>query len=293
MRRFGKAAGGWRWAPALWIFLTAPAGALQILEAVDHAELSAEISSREVSRIALEGDRIARVVQSGRAYTLEHDPVRGDLYLYPGEAGPGGPAVATAPPASRAPAISGAPAPLTLYLGTEKGLTYRLTLTPVERASAQILIRNRAASGSDTVPVESRGPGRESAIVALIGAVARREPLPGYVVVPASNVSERDGKNSEAARSAGQRRNGVRPIETWRGPRFTARVLAISDSDPGDAPDLAAVRGPGAVAAWMSDPAGGGAARESAAHGRAAGSVATTTRLAVVVEATGFPEAAP
>ncbi|MXW92132.1 MAG: hypothetical protein F4114_17035 [Rhodospirillaceae bacterium] len=43
--------------------LPAPAVAMQLLEAVDHAELAAEISATEVNRIALIGDRIARVVR--------------------------------------------------------------------------------------------------------------------------------------------------------------------------------------------------------------------------------------
>ena len=65
----------------------APAWALQILEASDHAELVAEISDSDVNRIALDGDRVSRVIQSPGGYTVEHDAVRGDLYLYPEAAG--------------------------------------------------------------------------------------------------------------------------------------------------------------------------------------------------------------
>ena len=116
-----------------------PAQALQIIEAVDHAELTAEVSSTEVNRIALDGDRVARVIRSPGGFTVEHDPVRGDLYLYPGP-GVGGPATVICAAAARASA-------LTLYLGTERGFTYRLSLTVAERDSAQILIRNSAAGG--------------------------------------------------------------------------------------------------------------------------------------------------
>ncbi len=45
--------------------------AMQILEAVDHAELAAEISATGVNRIALAGDRIARVVRSPDGYAVE------------------------------------------------------------------------------------------------------------------------------------------------------------------------------------------------------------------------------
>ncbi len=126
-----------------------PAQALQIIDAVDHAELTAEVSSTEVNRVALDGDRVARVIQSPGGFTVEHDPVRGDLYLYPtGALGAVGDALSRAPfaaaPAARAPALR-APAQ-TLYLGTERGFTYRLSLTIAERDSAQMLIRNAATS---------------------------------------------------------------------------------------------------------------------------------------------------
>ncbi len=45
-------------------FMAPPAAAMQILDAADHAELAAEISATQVNRIALHGDRIARVVRS-------------------------------------------------------------------------------------------------------------------------------------------------------------------------------------------------------------------------------------
>ena len=85
-------------------------------------------------------DRVSRVIQSPGGFTVEHDPVRGDLYLYPDA----GTAFAGAP--DNLPAPAGAAAPVTLYLGTEQGFTYRLSLTVVSRDSAQILIRNAAVA---------------------------------------------------------------------------------------------------------------------------------------------------
>ena len=110
---------------------SATAWALQVLEASDHAELAAEISDTDVNRIALDGDRVSRVIQSPGGFTVEHDPVRGDLYLYPDTA-----------------AFGPERAPATLYLGTEQGFTYRLSLSVVSRNSAQILIRNAAVTAS-------------------------------------------------------------------------------------------------------------------------------------------------
>ena len=110
--------------------LAAPVSALamQILDAADHAELAAEISATNVNRIALAGDRIAKVVRSPDGFAVEHDAVSGDIYLRPA----GGPPVT--------PEADGIKS-VTLFIGTEKGFTYRLTLMPAARDSAQILIR--------------------------------------------------------------------------------------------------------------------------------------------------------
>ena len=65
-----------------------PAAAMQILDAADHAELAVEISATDVNRIALHGDRIAKVVRSPDGFAVEHDASSGDLYLRPAGAGP-------------------------------------------------------------------------------------------------------------------------------------------------------------------------------------------------------------
>ncbi len=180
-----------------------PAVAIQILEAADHAELSAQISATNVNRIALHGDRIARLVRAPDGFAVEHDAASGDLYLRPAGEGfaEGG--------------------PVTLFIGTERGFTYRLTLTPAARDSAQILIRNAAvlpdaASGAPA----SASDAHIAALVGLVRSVARREPVPGY------------GIETGHGPSAG----GLTLIETWRGPRLAALVFeaarpASSDAD--------------------------------------------------------------
>ena len=72
------------------------------------AEHSAEISTTGVNRIALLGDRIAKVVRAPDGYAVEHDGASGDLYLRP-----------SAPAASR----DRAGGPITLFIGTEQGFT--------------------------------------------------------------------------------------------------------------------------------------------------------------------------
>ena len=52
---------------------------MQVLEAVDHAELEAQVPAGGVVRIALGHDRIARVIRGADGFAVEHDPGSGDL----------------------------------------------------------------------------------------------------------------------------------------------------------------------------------------------------------------------
>ena len=193
--------------------LAAPAAAMQILDAADHAEIAAEISATGINRIALAGDRIAKVVRPPDGYAVEHDARSGDLYLRPS-----------------APAASGGMAgdPVTLFVGTEKGFTYRLTLTPSDRDSAQILIRN-----ADTLPTAAAqnsvivGEPHIAALVRLVRAVARREALPDYSI--------ETGPARSPIRANGPSADGLTLIETWRGPRLAALVFEAADPASEDA----------------------------------------------------------
>ena len=217
------------WA-ALLSCMPVPAQAMQVLDAVDHAELEAEISDRAVSRIALAGDRIARIIRGPDGFVVEHNAARGDVYLRPGDVPNGFPGGVV----SREP--------LTLFVGTAAGFTYRLALTVARRGSAQILIRNAAAASRADVA----GPRRVGLLVALVRGVIRRQPLPGYAIEAAGG-----------ARGV----NGLRPVETWRGPRFTARVLEAEAGSDSDAEVLAKGLPADTAAVWAgpegSAPSGG------------------------------------
>ena len=204
-----------------------PAAAMQMLEAADHAELEAAVSATGVSRVALADDRIQRIIRSPGGFDVEHDAASGDLYLRP---------LAAPDPGWDEHPVD--PLPLTLFLGTEQGFTYRLTLIPDERPSAQVLIRNAAAAAGPTVPAPAgvTRAARIAELVRLVRASARRETLPGYVV--------------EAGRPGSG--TGLPVIEAWRGTRFTAHVLAAGpDTEAGR---LAARFGTGVAAVWVSSP---------------------------------------
>ncbi len=230
--------------------VAAPATAMQVLEAVDHAELVAEISAAEVNRIALIGDRIARVVRAPDGFAVEHDAASGDLWLRRtgSQGGSGHPGTGSDP--------------VTLFIGTEKGFTYRLTLTSSDRGAAQILIRNAdllpdmAQGVDDAGPTLASGP-HIAALVRLVRAVARREPLPGYEILAGLARTQIRAGNAPAA--------GVRLIETWRGPRFRALVLeadrlpsASVEGPAGLAGTIGNSLAPGRVAAlWLAAPGSG------------------------------------
>ena len=216
----------------------APALAMQILEATDHAELAAEISATGVNRIALAGDRIAKVVRAPDGFSVEHDAASGDLYLRPAQSSPS--------------AETAGHDPITLFVGTERGFTYRLTLTPSDRDSAQILIRNAEAlpGSSETVaaPAANSDP-QVAALVRLVRAAARRDLPPGYAVHA----------------GGGSLSGGIRLIETWRSPRLAALVFEAArpapegaDGPAGLAGTIANLPGIGRVAAlWLAPPGTG------------------------------------
>ena len=243
-----------------------PAGhALQVLEAADHAELEAEISATALNRVALENDRIARVMQAPGGLLVEHDPVRGDIYvraIAPAGAGAGGSDSGQSPVRE----------PLTLYLGTERGLTYRLSLRAIERDSAQILIRNTAVAGiAHGEGIAGAGDAYASDLVELIRAAASNAPPPGYLVVSGSGAAHvgpavgssavggpavgrlLDGSPAARSASAGGQGMSVTLIETWRGRRYRVRVLSVAAGADLDARALAAGAGTGVLAAWVSE----------------------------------------
>ena len=237
--------------------LPLPAAAMQILDAADHAELRAEISATGVNRIALHGDRIAKVVRAPDGFAVEHDAGSGDLYLRP------------AGPRAKIPASEADPyAPVTLFIGTEKGFTYRLTLTPADRESAQILIRNADMTEAGPVPAAKPAGGAHiAALVRLVRAVARREPLPGYEIHAGNGLSL----------------SGFGVIETWRGPRFRALVLEAAPL-PAAAGDNATAGLAGTIGELP------GASRVIALWLAAPGTGPSGGRLAVAVtEVTGEP----
>lgn len=246
-------------AALLILKLTTPAMALQVLDAVDHAELEAVISSSQVSRIALVDDRIERVVRGPDGFELEHDPHRGDIYLKPSFKplrGAGSEARKNGEEQGHpgVPARPAAEPERTLFIGTEKGFTYRLKLKVEDRDSAQILIRSfqvQSAGAGETLADEKsrrRGDPRIGELTALVRAVANRTPISSYSIATGG--------------WADTHVNGLSVVEVWRGPRFTAEVVELVGTelemtDAGVLAERFGARGRNVAAAWVAEPGTG------------------------------------
>lgn len=237
-----------------------PARALQVLDAVDHAELVAEVSATSVNRIALENDRIERVIRGPDGFEIEHDPTRGDIFLKPqnpevgemvaGEAekkwGPPGMFGGVVPTSGDSTNATGETGK-TLFLGSEKGFTYRLTLQVEDRGSAQILIRNidlfhAQASGAGGLGYGGRtgvavetGDGYIGELTGLVRAIVNRRPLPGFSIFPGGGEKTRAEELSV--------------VEVWQGPGLTAQVVELVDAPN---PELEKT-GAGGLAEWYGD----------------------------------------
>ena len=224
-------------------FATEASTGTRILEAADHAELAAEVSADGIVRVALVDDRIARVIRTPGGFAVDHDASSGDIYLRPA-------------PDSAAPQAS-----MALFVGSENGFTYRLTLIPTARGPAQILIRGPEAERPSPPPTVL-GDTRVAAITGLIRAVAGGVLPEGYSV-------EADDHDPGALAE-------IVALEVWRGPQFDAEVFALGADAPMDAPALAARLSRSVVAVWVSGPAAG-----IPANGRfVAGRVAVVVREA-------------
>ncbi|MDE0282051.1 MAG: type-F conjugative transfer system secretin TraK [Gammaproteobacteria bacterium] len=233
----------------------APAMALQVLDAVDHAELTAVVSASHVSRIALVEDRIERVVRGPDGFELEHDPHRGDIYLKPQNRL--GREAWEFQEERGHPGVPGIPDPeleKTLFIGTEKGFTYRLKLKVEDRDSAQILIRSSQArsAGAGEAPKDERtgwqSDPRIGELTGLVRAVANRTPISGYSIAKGGWVDTHV--------------NGLSVVEVWRGPRFTAEVVEMAGTelettDAGGLAERLGARGLSVAAAWIVEPGTG------------------------------------
>jgi conjugal transfer pilus assembly protein TraK len=122
--------------PFAWLLplalATSPAAlALQVVDARDGETVLAKVSRKEVTRIAIERDRIRKVTGNAGEFLLEKDEESGEIFIRP-----------TAPDSTK---------PINVFLGTTRS-TIALLLQPVDMPAESIVIRD----SRDALPEASR-----------------------------------------------------------------------------------------------------------------------------------------
>lgn len=137
---------------SLLLFASVQAHALQILDVSDGATAFAKISSGEITRLTVNNGRIASwQVPKGRL-VLQKNAKTGDLYVRP----------------------LNREEPVSLFLTSESGSTYAITLQPVSMPSETIVLRE---SGRTVAPAAEQAGERSEGIKAfMLAMVADRLP---------------------------------------------------------------------------------------------------------------------
>ena len=116
--------------------LADPARALQIVEAHDGETVLGKISRKDVTRIAVEHDRIRKVTGNAGEFVLEKDDEKGQVFIRPAD-----------PHSTK---------PINVFVASEHG-TVALLLQPVDTPSDTIVIRERTVSARAPSRLESSG----------------------------------------------------------------------------------------------------------------------------------------
>ncbi len=140
--------------------LSAPASALQTLEARDGETVLARISQKEVTRITFEKGRIRKVTGNAGEFVLEKDEEKGQIFIRP--------------------ASAESTKPINLFISSDQG-TVALLLQPIDAPSDTIVIREvrGPARGASR---EARSPLHVRTIKNLLLAMAT-DALPGDMQV--------------------------------------------------------------------------------------------------------------
>lgn len=135
--------------------------ALQIRSAVDNETTTAKVSSVDVTRIFVQGDRISSVKGVKGAYTRENDEANGEIYIQP-----------TSSYQRRA---------FTMLIDTEKGRHFTLLLTPISSPAETLMLVPKGV-GRESAGRFERSNTYESTISHLIRAMRRGQVPSGYSV---------------------------------------------------------------------------------------------------------------
>lgn len=180
------------------------------------------ISSKEVNRIAFEGDRIKSLFKSDGDFTYDNDEQTGEIFIRPER--------------------DGSRKPLSFFVTTEQGGTYQLLLTPADVPSASVVLRPVNLNMAEARAWEGEAPYQQT-LAALLKAIVTGQPPKGYVqdfktenlrlgdFLVARRVARMEGANYRATafRIVNQ---SSEPAEFSENQLFRSGVLAVSISAP-------------------------------------------------------------
>lgn len=129
------------------LFAARPAYALQVLDVSDGATVFAKISAEDITRLTINNGRIASWQVPKGKLTMQKNAKTGDLYVRP----------------------LNREMPVSLFVTSESGATYALTLQPVAMPSETIVIRE---PGRTTSSFAEKAGSRSDAIKAFMLAMA-------------------------------------------------------------------------------------------------------------------------
>jgi len=141
--------------------LSAQTFALQLKSVVDNETTSAKISSVDVTRIFVQGDRIKSLKGIKGAYTRENDEKNGEVYIQP-------------LPAYQHSAF-------TVLIETEKGRHFTLLLNPVAVPSESLMLVPKGVGSEQAARFETSEP-YQLTLAHLIQAMTKNSVPEGYQV---------------------------------------------------------------------------------------------------------------
>lgn len=147
----------------VYSFLVGQGYALQVKPVKDDQSVSAKISSKELSRIFVKGDRIQATRGINGTYELIKDEKQGMVFVKP-----------TPYFANR---------PFNLFITTENGHTYNLLLVPMDIPAENIQLRPLSPSIKLAEHWEKNSPYVEK-LIQLMNSMVNQEEPDGYAIIP-------------------------------------------------------------------------------------------------------------
>jgi conjugal transfer pilus assembly protein TraK len=143
---------------AALLLLTSPSYALQIKTAIDNEPISANIASQELSRIFIDGDRIASVTGVNGTYLLQNDEQQGAIFIKP-----------TFSYLTQRKANAAQSQTLNIFVATESGHNFILELRPQNIPAETIMLKPKYAAKKALT--DNTAPSYQQSLVRLITAM--------------------------------------------------------------------------------------------------------------------------